>query len=212
MGPRRRAEAQLRQTRRPSKPRAAMNPRGTASRRPGPPARPHSGLPAVAAFVRPRPPGRSCAHGLSRQPRGAPIVAPRRRSFTFRFLPPARGLSPAKPGSAGGRKLGGRSAPREDAHPRVPTPRKDETLNSSAHGPPPTPLIRALRRYASDPLQGAKRGDLTPNKEQRRRRALAAELPLPAASPHTRPPNTSDSKRTVEFQSYFRAPAGPTTP
>lgn len=90
--------------------------------RPWRPARAHNRPSAAAAFVRPRLPRRGRAHGAPGQPRGAPTVAPARRSFTFRFLPSdAWARSSAKPGSAGeSPRLGGCS--RRTAPGRTPTP------------------------------------------------------------------------------------------
>lgn len=50
-------------------------------------ARPRKKVVVAAAFVRPRSPRSSRTLGAPGQPRGAPLVAPARRSFTFRFLP-----------------------------------------------------------------------------------------------------------------------------
>lgn len=73
-------------------------------------------------------PREELAHGLSRQPRGAPIVAPGRSSFTFCFLPPAHGLL-RQARLRWCTKTGRLPAhwPREDVHLRLPTPREDKT-------------------------------------------------------------------------------------
>lgn len=93
-GPTRRAGAELRQTRRTSQPRA-MIPQHRGPITPGPRKEPA----AAAAFVHRLSPRSRRTYGAPRQPRGAPIIAPACRSFTFRFLPSGawarRLLSPA---------------------------------------------------------------------------------------------------------------------
>lgn len=137
------------------------------------------------------------ARGLAPQPNPAPLANHRGWAAAPGALPPG-GRPPRLLGTRGG-----------DLHTSAGT-------TDVAAGPLPTPPYQTpCGRTSSDPLQGAKPGGRAPNKEQRRRRSLAAEPPLPAAGPHTRPPGTSDSERarvSKLFPCALRAddpPAGP---
>lgn len=137
------------------------------------PARPCNRSAAAIAFVRPRRLRSGRAHGTPGHPRGAPIVAPARRSFTFRFLPTARGLasSTAKPGTAGQLlKLGGCSE-RTLPGGRLPPP----SLRAPGAEETFTPPRRQSTSRSADPLPHSALSELSPDKPPRTHRKARNE-------------------------------------
>ncbi|XP_004396141.1 PREDICTED: uncharacterized protein LOC101385063 [Odobenus rosmarus divergens] len=227
-GTTRRAEPELRQTRRTSKPRA-VNPQHQAPTTPGARLDPATGQPRPQLlFVRIA--SGAAAHTVLPGSRGGRPSSPRRAVPSLSVSSPtARGLasSTAKPGTAGELlKLGGccrRTLPGG----RLPPPSLRAPRAKTF-----TPPRRQSTSRSADPLPDSALSELSPDKPSRtqcKARNEAARLrtkssaaggrslrsrhfPQPARALTRAPPQALPIPNALEFQSYFRAPCGLTTP